>query len=290
MQEQKASTKNLKVGALPIKKLNYLMKNLIYILVILFSGVLLTTTSSCKREKEACHDPANPSCENYDPCYGQEPVTAKIEIGQYFPVADPEFANVSILEDKFIAGYIQFNCPVPNAKYTWVLGAETITSQKFSRSFSDALPKGTYTVKLIIEKEPNKSCFPADDGVDTLIKTFEFVPVCKTLTIGIFKGVWEGHSDSVLFSVRPVDYNNRNDSCNNSNYQFTNLWLTQDTIVKSSGDVYHTNTTLAVRTIGNLSISKLNMKVNSTTLETTLQYNAGTNGPFKKFKGRRIAD
>lgn len=258
-----------------------------FLLFVLTCFGILLTAESCKKE---CHDKSNPDCENYDPCYGQEPVTAKIEIGQFFPVANPEFTNVSILEEKFIAGYIHFNCPVPNAKYTWTLGAETITSQKFERSFDETLPKGTYTVKLVIEKEPNKSCFPTDDGVDTFIKTFELVPVCQTLTIGIFKGVWEGSTDSTLFSIRPVDYNNRKDSCNMSNYQFVNFWLRQDTIVKSAIYIYHTNTTLAVRSIGNLEISRLDMKVNPTTLETTLQYNAGTNGPFKKFKGRRIAD
>lgn len=249
-------------------------------------GVLLMA-ESCKRE---CHDKSNPDCENYNPCYGQEPVTAKIEIGQFFPVANPEFADVSILEDKFIAGYIHFNCPVPNATYTWVLGAETIKAQKFERSFDETLPIGTYTVQLIIEKEPNKSCFPTDDGVDTLIKTFELIPPCKTLTMGIFKGVWEGSSDSVLFSIRSININDKKDSCNLYHYQFANFWLRQDTIFKSAIDVYHTNTTFAVRTIGNLEISRLDMKVNPTTLETILQYNAGTNGPFKKFKGRRIAD
>jgi hypothetical protein len=261
------------------------MRFLLFVLTCF--GVLLMA-ESCKKE---CHDKSNPDCENYDPCYGQEPVTAKIEIGQFFPVSShPDFRDVSIVEDKFIAGYIHFNCPVPNAKYTWTLGAETITSQKFERSFDDTLPKGTYTVKLIIEKEPNKSCFPTDDGVDTLIKTFEFVPVCQTLTVGIFKGVWEGSLDSVLFSVRPININDKKDSCNLYHYQFVNLWRQQDTIVKSVGDLYHTNTTLAVRTIGNLSIGRLDMKVNPTTLETTLQFNAGINGPFKKFKGRRIAD
>lgn len=257
-----------------------------FLLFVLTCFGILLIAESCKKE---CHDKSNPDCENYDPCYGQEPVTAKIEIGQFFTASShPDFRDVSIVEDKFIAGYIHFNCPVPNAKYTWTLGAETITSQKFDRLFDETLPKGTYTVQLIIEKEPNKGCFPTDDGVDTLIKTFELVPPCKTLTMGVFKGMWEGQSDSAIFSIRPVDVFNQKDSCNAYSYRFTNLWLRNDTLFKS--DIYHTNTTLAVREIGNLEIGRLDMKVNPETLETILQYNTGTNGPYKKFKGRRIAD
>lgn len=265
------------------------MKSLKFFFLIILTGYLIFSSTSCKKEK--CQDPSNKDCENYDPCYGQEPVTAKIEIAQFFPASShPDFKNIAFIEDKFIPGYIQFYCPVPNAKCTWKLGAETITVPKFQRSFSDSLPKGIYTVQLIIEKEPNKACFPNDDGVDTLIKTFEIVPVCKTLTMGVFKGIWEGNKDSVIFSIRPVNVFNQKDSCKLYTYRFTNFWLKQDTVFKSISEVYHTNTQLAVRDVGDLTISKLDMKINPSTLKTTLQYNAGTNGAFKKFNGKRIAD
>ena len=49
------------------------MKRIIYFL----ATVMLFTLPSCKKK---CYEKANPECENFDPCYGKEVVSADFKI------------------------------------------------------------------------------------------------------------------------------------------------------------------------------------------------------------------
>lgn len=252
---------------------------------------LLFFTESCK--KKECFDPANPECENYDPCFGKEPTTAKIRIAQYFDnTSYPDMRGVSIEEEKLLPGYIKFGCQTADVKKcTWILGSETINGTEVRRLFDISLPQETYTVTLIVEKDPNKNCFPTDDGIDTLTKTFKLVNTCDILMRGRFKGVWEGETDSTVLSLRFFDPSKPSDTCYAAgDCRIINLKKQNDTIILSRGEMYLSNSTLAVRAGSSLIVSRLDMKVNPVTMVTELQYQVGGTGPFKKFTGRRIAD
>jgi hypothetical protein len=64
----------------------------------------------------------------------------------------------------------------PNATYTWIIGAETITEREFYRYFDASLVWQTLDMKLIVHKTPNNICLPNDDGIDTIIRKLTIVP------------------------------------------------------------------------------------------------------------------
>ena len=96
----------------------------------------------------------------------------------------------------------RFSALTPSATYTWKLGSETITDSTFARRFS-GVPEGWYEARLIVEAEPNKQCFPNDDGKDTLVKRWYMMPRNKLPIIGAYKVLFEGATDSSIVQVRP---------------------------------------------------------------------------------------
>jgi hypothetical protein len=57
--------------------------------------------------------------------------------------------------------------------YKWIIGSEEIenTPTVFRQGFPRDVP---VPITLIVKKTPNKICFPKDDGIDTLTKTYYF--------------------------------------------------------------------------------------------------------------------
>ena len=171
---------------------------------------------SCKKH---CNDRNNPECENYDPCYGKSAVKAAIKIGRmntFMPVnGDENFINEDSIfcapvDDKWPtywqmhSQYLGFKCMTPGVKTTWKLGAETITDSLFARTFpSNKGIMGKYKVTLMVEREPDHRCFPLDDGKDTLVKTFTFVPNTELPIMGVYKVLFEGEKDSSIIEIRP---------------------------------------------------------------------------------------
>ncbi len=195
------------------------MKKQFQISLISFSlvSLILIVAQGCCKEK--CNDPNNPNCENYDPCYGKSPVIASMKMGfmnTYMPVNGDEYF---INEDSIFCApvddkgqlywaphrqYLGFKCMTPGAKTTWKLGSETITDSIFGRLFpSNKGIMGKYTVSLMVEKQPNSRCFPLDDGKDTLVKTFTFVPNTELPIMGVYKVLFEDEKDSSIVEIRP---------------------------------------------------------------------------------------
>ena len=54
------------------------MKKQILITAVLFCIASVILFNACCK----CKDPANPSCANYDPCYGKKKITANFKIAQ----------------------------------------------------------------------------------------------------------------------------------------------------------------------------------------------------------------
>lgn len=195
------------------------MKKQFKIGLICFSlvSLILIVAQGCCKEK--CKDINNPACENYDPCYGKSPVIASMKMGfmnTYMPVNGDEYF---INEDSIFCApvddkgqlywaphrqYLGFKCMTPVAKTTWKLGSETITDSLFGRLFlSNKGIMGKYTVSLMVEKQPNSRCFPLDDGKDTLVKTFTFVPNTELPIMGVYKVLFEDEKDSSIVEIRP---------------------------------------------------------------------------------------
>jgi hypothetical protein len=190
--------------------------------LLLIIGLSLTAIAGtsylqgCK--KCECRDVSNPECENYDPCFGQTEVKADFIIGEmntFMPVnGDDNFVNADSIfrtpayeydggNFNTYQSYLGFKCLTQGAKTTWKLGAETITESFFARFFKNGLVSGKYKVSLIVEKEPNKRCFPKDDGIDTLEKNFYFMPNYELPIMGAYKVLFEDDKDSTIVQIRP---------------------------------------------------------------------------------------
>jgi len=181
------------------------MKLLKYLLGLCVLGSLVLV-NSCKKEPP-CNDPTNPECENYDPCYGKKPVTADFEMSQGWTFVPPDYLDVWNPDVAFYRGLIGFklvgyNEEDTSVNYTWLLGAEVIHEYHFERDFIDTKEK-EIPITLIVEKKPDLSCFPEDDGKDTLTKFIKLVDSpCEFLTNGDFKVLYEGEKDSTIIKIR----------------------------------------------------------------------------------------
>ena len=207
-------------------------------LYFLLCVVLIT---GCNRCKEECDDPTNPECPNYvNPCEGLTEVTAIIEIAEQASTAvyDDIFVPTDIVIDE---SNVRFRCPVNFASYTWLLGTEEIHDQEFVRYFNGYTGQ-TISVTLIIQKAPELACFPSDDGLDTLTKTFYVIDRCSPSLEGVYRGAWDDMPmDSFELSLLAAEgFGDPFGACNGfymSNFSKNN----PDSIDISNGGFWNTN-------------------------------------------------
>ena len=138
-----------------------------------------------------CYEPTNPQCTNYDPCYAAAPVTAQFDALERLGVtADAD--TFIITTNKFMQTSVKFEAHEENANYTWHIGTETLHTRSFVRSFANHQLLGqTIPVTLVVEKTPDLTCNPNDDGKDSVTRYFEVIDKCSTLLFDTFVGVWE---------------------------------------------------------------------------------------------------
>jgi hypothetical protein len=145
-------------------------RNILYLILSLVVFAALTL-SSCRK---SCQDPTNPKCENYDPCYKLKPTSAgfKTYDPMMFAQSQKELGLVWDVVSDTIGSNCYFVADEENAKYTWLIGAGVYHTRTVSIDFINSrIDAGTLIpVTLIVEKEPNKKCFPNDDGRDTFTK------------------------------------------------------------------------------------------------------------------------
>lgn len=127
--------------------------------LIAFTWVVVALLFATCKETEP---PAENSCQN-----AQE-VSADFAIE--VAVGDRYFDGDSI----YVQNLVRFRAKQKLDNYLWVLGAETISTQSFSRTL---FPQGTWiNVTLMVKSKPNTACFPNDNGMDTLTKRFYVWP------------------------------------------------------------------------------------------------------------------
>lgn len=263
----------------------------------LFYATFIVVFISCKKK---CQDPTNPDCQNYDPCYGIQEIKADFEIGQIFsarlsPLADPYQAFV---QDSIFPRVcsIKFKANLEGAKYKWILGAEVIEKKEFSRVFIE--PAGEISVTLMVEKEPNSSCHPQDDGRDTLTKTFKLVEYCDLQSVGAYRGLIDDSKDSITWKLLMVDasFGKYTNFCGTSrllvtgpiNFNYDPTF--KDTIFDNFTDDYLiTNRTVYMGTPyngGNLSgIGDCSYRISD---DNSVEFKYKNNGVYHTFKGIKI--
>ena len=272
------------------------------------SLALLINLSSCKEDECPCVDETNPECDNYNPCWDKQPVTADFEMSQQPVTFYPDYIGDWHPDLKFFRGLIGFR-PAnfveedTSVKYTWLLGSEVIHDFTFVRNFVDTRETGenNIPITLIVEKEPDLECFPLDDGKDTMTQYIQLVDnACEFLTFGDFKVLFEGDRDSTLVSVRNWRYDNNGtflDSCGGGYAQFINfdnkkedldtIWNMQHVATFYSESYFYQSKT-GEGTFGNLFNGSFSVNPETWECEAEYQVNYRPLGPVQRFKGRKI--
>lgn len=103
-----------------------------------------------------------------DPCQGKEQVKAKFEI------YEAQAYNSDIWKytdtDTIMRAAAFFKAIGEFEEYEWHLGSEIIKEKSFVRY---NLPRGVHIpITLIVRKKPETACFPNDDGIDTITRSF----------------------------------------------------------------------------------------------------------------------
>lgn len=164
-----------------------------FLLFLLLSTSLLILAQSCKKE---CHDPANPDCDNYDPCFGKEKPNADFTI--YEVVGGKPFETDEIWHINKVRCIAKQDFD----SYEWVVGDHVDTFR--TKSFElGGFPEGkTFNVRLIGKRQPNTNCFAGDDGIDTVYKTFKVTAHDSLLPIyGVYEGAYSSYPDKKITST-----------------------------------------------------------------------------------------
>lgn len=131
--------------------------NIIFFLAV---GVISVWLQSCKDD---CQDPTDPTCDNYDPCYGKEKTSA------YFIVEESlgdKWIECDTIVGRGNVSAVRFTATQEADSFIWTLGSEIIHSKSFVRK---GFPQKEHipVSLIVINKNPNKICHPLDDGRDT---------------------------------------------------------------------------------------------------------------------------
>jgi hypothetical protein len=161
------------------------MKNIIF-LVFIFGLFVL---SNCG-DKD-CYSKTNPNCIGYDPCFPDSATNANFIIYQD---ASQNYDVWKNYDCPYI--YTSFTCEAVGKanEYEWHLDGEIITSKKFSKVIPPGYPSSEFEVMLVAKKHNvNKTCFPTDDGIDTVKRIIRVLDINQTppLYIGKFRGATE---------------------------------------------------------------------------------------------------
>ena len=158
-----------------MKKLN--------VFIILLAAVLLFLNSCCK----VCQDPANPDCENYDPCFRE--ITANFKMGSW---VEASIGHKYFEMDTCHRGTeLTFEAlDSSNVTYEWKIGTDptVFTSRKFRLVFGSP---AEIDVRLIVKKKDN--CVSGASLIDTLTKR---LVIRNTTERDIFNGKYHGYLES----------------------------------------------------------------------------------------------
>lgn len=168
----------------------------------------LVVLLACKKEKPEL----NPAA---DPCACASEVTADFVIEELLTQIpnDIWIETDTTLHDK----RVRFRALEDNAEYTWYIGLDIETNQAPWKFFSDQWIGNNIPITLVVKKDPNKTCFPDDDGYDSITKTFYVSQFLidhgwnEDVELGTIEGVYRVFSnelnDSIDIEVDVVNIN-----------------------------------------------------------------------------------
>ncbi len=132
--------------------------------IVLTLGIFsIAVLFACKKEQPEMNGNAKDPCD----CASEVSADFTMEEASYFGT-NFEFTTEA---DSILKGqYVLFNANQEDAEYLWYLGTETESTKDTYRQFDNSLTGTTQPIILVVKKEPNKLCFPEDDGYDSIVK------------------------------------------------------------------------------------------------------------------------
>ena len=277
------------------------MKNLLYFFLM---NLLVLSCSRCKEEE--CTDSTNPDCPNYvapvDPCAGKTEVSADFVIEQRVNnIGHPEKfitcdTAIALYNITHVTAYIK-----NAATYKWIIGTDTVFGPQTSFHFSENQAGQSYPVTLIVQKAPNLSCFPNDNGMDTVTKFIHVINICDNPIYGTFRVAFDSSpSDSFNVAIKTwplvgditnecnnlfiVNFNKRvsPDSCQANyralGYNYLNFWSGFSSCSSSRGEAFISPDGAYIR--ANYQYWEQSLGIPLTPV---------SNWPYRTFRGRRIS-
>ncbi len=185
---------------------------------LLFTLALLLgafTLQSCKE----CDDPRNSDCDNYNPCLDVAATSAAFTIKEatYLDIIDPNLADFLLDTDSCYYSSVYFEAVQQDAdSFIWQVGSEVEPryGKQVNVTFPDNLRGTTFNVRLIVKRKPNTSCFPNDDGIDTVTRKFYFVRFNEPLS---WEGIYYGSDDDKPDSMYTIVLEHSYDAINKNN-------------------------------------------------------------------------
>jgi hypothetical protein len=158
------------------------MKNRLFIGLVLFA--VLITAACCKKE---CQDLADPTCENYDPCFRK--ITANFKMGSWVEASiGHKYFEMDTCHRLTELTFEALDSS--NVTYEWKIGTDptVFTSRKFRLSFDSP---AEIDVRLIVKKKDN--CVSGASLTDTLTKR---LVIRNTRAKDILTGKYHGYLES----------------------------------------------------------------------------------------------
>lgn len=104
---------------------------------------------------------------------------------------------------------VRFTAKEEGAQYTWYVGSQVFHTRSVSRFFSEEWKENDISITLVVNKQPNLTCFPDDDGHDSITKTFHVskYPINDNANMELYhpiEGTYRVHGPSLEDSIDVV--------------------------------------------------------------------------------------
>lgn len=133
-------------------------------ITIISLALLFVLVLACRKEKPPF------DLSDKDPCSCASEVSAEFKIEEWV-ITNP----TAIWDETDTCNRIsimRFSALENDANCKWYIGNQIVNAQVVTRNFSSAWVAGDIPITLVVNKEPNRICFPNDDGYDSITKTF----------------------------------------------------------------------------------------------------------------------
>jgi hypothetical protein len=153
--------------------------------IIFFTGLTLAITLLACRKIQPDFDVAAT-----DPCACASEVSADFEIWEgSSQVPNP---RQTLTDTTYKDKVVEFRALEEDAEYTWYIGIDVETEQITWKTFPDQWAGSDIPITLVVKKDPNNTCFPEDDGYDSITKTFHISDYWQESANDIDMGPIEG--------------------------------------------------------------------------------------------------